>query len=97
MDERTISPEALQLMLAMTVPMRHLEWYAGGHGDVNPCPLKVDLPGRRFNRLDPGYGGYDAVDNEICQRIMVRSGLEKRILTFPPGMLERLEYERKPG
>lgn len=82
------------MMLAMTVPMQHLLWYTDGHGGVHPVPLKVPLPGKRFDRLDPGYGGHDAPDNEICQRIMVPTGDGWQRLQFTPGMLARLEHER---
>ena len=94
MDARELSPKVLQMMLAMTVPMQHLEWAMAGVGGVKPVLLKVPLPGKRFDRLDPGYGNAD--DYEIWHSIMAPvARYEGRVRTFLPGMLARLEHERR--
>lgn len=94
MDTRELNPKVLQMLLAMTVPMQHLEWAMDGHGGVRPVQLKVPLPGKPFDRLDPGYGNAD--DYEIWHSIMAPvARYEGRVRTFPSAMLERLEHERK--
>lgn len=94
MDTRELNPKVLQMLLAMTVPMQHLEWEMDGTGGVHPGHLKVPLPGKRFNRLDLGYGNAD--DYEIWHTIMVPvPKYEGRVRAFPPGMLARLDHERK--
>lgn len=94
MDQRPLSPEVLQMLLAMTVPMQHLEWAMDGHGGVSPVQLKVPLPGKPFDQLGPGYGNAD--DYEIWHSIMAPAAAkyEGRVRTFSPAVLERLEHER---
>ena len=93
-DEKTpkYSPEALTMMLAMTVPMQHFHWGTCGHGTVNPIRLKVDLPGRPHNRLDPGYSSQ--ADNEICRDILVPGTNYHGELVFPMEVRKDLEEAR---
>ena len=88
MDPKAISPGAIQMMLAMTKPMQHLEWTYGGHDEIVPMILSPNLPGRKFNRLNPGY--QNKVDDEIM-RIMIRN---ERRFVFPHDVLVLLESKR---
>jgi len=98
MDANTIGVDTLKMMLAMTKPMQHLVWVYGSHGEVRAVPLVPDLPGRPFNRLDPGYR--DPVDDEICQRILIpckggNGRCHGNLLKFPPDVLAMLERARR--
>ena len=92
-DIKEPSDEAKAMLIAMVKPVIHLVWSDCGNGDIRADEVKPDLPGRRFNRLDPGYG--NSVDDDVVDLMERQVGPWGERYVIGPDLLERIRVWEK--